>query len=337
MSLPNEKILQYLNEAHASEVGLARVLQSQIAMTSRGTYRNALEKHLGETRDHAERVRARMRELGDSGGVIQAGIGLAESVAAQALALGKAPLDVLRGHGGEEKVLKNAKDTAATEALEIATYTAIEELARAVGDDETARLAASIRADEQRMLDRVLKEIPKLTDAVVRAEVSGNGSYDITTTGAADAARATGRRTQAAAKRGGTKAARSARKAPGAARAAGAAKGTVAREQDLPIARYGSLNADEITTRLPELSQVDLAKIEAYERKTAGRATVLERIGTLRTSEPWAGYDDMTVDELRSRLAKADEAGARAARDYERAHKNRAGVLEATERELANA
>jgi ferritin-like metal-binding protein YciE len=53
-------------------------------------------------------------------------------------------------------VLKNAKDACASEALEIATYTAIECLAQRVGDDETARLAASIRADEERMLARIL-------------------------------------------------------------------------------------------------------------------------------------------------------------------------------------
>ena len=337
MSTPKQKILQYLNEAHASEVGLVRVLQSQIAMTPRGTYRNALEKHLDETRDHAERVRARIRDLGDSGGVLQAGKGLAETVASQALALGKTPIDLLRGSGGEEKVLKNAKDAASTEALEIATYTAIEQLATALGDDETARLAVSIRGDEQRMLDRILKEIPKLTTLVVRAEARGNGAYYVGETGAADATRAAGRKARSTAKRTGAKATRTARKAPGASRAAGAAKGAVAREQDLPIARYDSLNADEITARLPQLSQVELGTVEAYERKKDGRATVLERIGTLRTSEPFAGYDDMNVDELRTALAKADDSRARAAREYERAHKNRAGVLEAAERELATA
>ena len=337
MTQANEKVRQYLNEAHASETGLVRVLQSQIAMTPRGSYRTGLEKHLRETRDHAERLRARLRELGDGGGVLQAGIGIAETVAAQALALGKTPLDLLRGSGGEEKVLKNAKDAAATEALEIATYTAIEQLARSVGDEETARLAVSIRAEEQRMLDKILKEIPKLTEAVVRADVRGNGSYDIATTGAADAARAASRTTRAAAKRGGAKARRTARKAPGAARAEGVAKGAVAREQDLPIARYESLNADEIVKRLPELSQVELGKVEVYERGHDNRATVLDRISALRASEPWPGYDELTVDELRSALAKADERRARAAREYERAHKNRAGVIAATERELSNA
>jgi len=76
------------------------------------------------------------------------------------LALGKAPLDLIRGSGGEEKVLKNAKDTCATEAWEIATYTALERLARAAGDAETAELAMSIRGEEERMYDRVLREIP---------------------------------------------------------------------------------------------------------------------------------------------------------------------------------
>ena len=33
------------------------------------------------------------------------------------------------------------------------------------------------------MLERVLREIPKLAEAVVRAEVKGKPSYDITTTG----------------------------------------------------------------------------------------------------------------------------------------------------------
>jgi ferritin-like metal-binding protein YciE len=338
MSQRNQKILQYLNEAHASEVGLVRVLQSQIAMTPRGSYRTGLEKHLRETRDHADRLQARMRELGEGGGgVLQAGIGIAETVAAQALALGKTPLDLLRGSGGEEKVLKNAKDACATEALEIATYTAIEQLAQSVGDAETARLAKSIRADEQRMLDRILKEIPKLTEAVVRADVRGNGSYDIATTGAGETARAAGRTTRAAAQKSGAKAKRTARKAPGATRAEGTARGVVAREQDLPIAGYKGLTVEEILARLPDLSQVELGKVDAYERRNDNRSTVTDRISTLRTREPWAGYDELTVDELRSALAEADESRARAARDYERAHKNRAGVIEATERELANA
>jgi hypothetical protein len=271
-------------------------------------------------------------------------VGAAETVVGQALALGKTPLDLLRGSGGEEKVLKNAKDAAATEALEIATYTAIERLARSVGDETTAKLAASIRADEEKMLARILKEIPKLTEAVVGADVRGKGSYDVSKTGAGETARAatrtTKRTTKTAARKTSTatkRNARQARKVPGVARAEGAAKGAVASEGDLAIARYDKLTADEIVAKLSELSQIDLAKVDVYERKNQNRTTVLDRISSLRGNEPWAGYDELTVAEIQAVLSEGDEKRIKQVRTYERAHKNRAGVIEAAERETANA
>jgi ferritin-like metal-binding protein YciE len=330
MSTSDQKVMQYLNEAHATELALVRVLQSQIAMAPRGSYREGLERHLDETRDHAERVAARLEELGESGGGLLTGaVGVVETVIGQALALGKTPLDLLRGSGGEEKVLKNAKDACATEALEIATYTALERLAESIADDTTAQLAASIRADEERMLARILREIPKLTDAVVGADVRGEPSYRVTETGAADAVRDTA----TSAKR----TARQARKVPGVARAEGQVKGAVASEQDLAIGRYDALTADEIVGRLTELSQVDLAKVGAYERKHQNRSTVLGRIDSLQGSEPWPGYDELTADEVRAVLAEADEDRIKEVRAYERGHKNRAGVLKATERQAATA
>jgi ferritin-like metal-binding protein YciE len=328
-----QKIVQYLSEAHATEQALIRVLQAQIAMTPRGSYRSALETHLGETRDHATRVGRRLDALGAGSNPVMAVVGAVETVVGQALALGKAPLDLLRGSGGEEKVLKNAKDACATEALEIATYTAIERLAEDVGDDRTASLAASILADEEKMLARVLREIPKLTDAVVRAEIEGKPSYDIAETGAAEATEAAARKTTAAAKR----TARQARKVPGVARAEGEIKGAAASEGDLAIARYDSLTADEIGSRLTELSQIDIAKIDAYERRHQNRTTVLSRISSLRGNEPWPGYDELTAAEVQTALSEADDERVTRVRSYERAHKNRAGVLRATEREHSNA
>jgi ferritin-like metal-binding protein YciE len=340
MNKSQQKIVQYLNDAHASEQALIRVLQSQIAMTPRGSYRSGLETHLRETRDHAARVAGRLEALGQGSNPLMAVIGVAESVVGQALAFGKTPFDLLRGSGGEEKVLKNAKDACATEALEIATYTAIERMARSVGDDETAALAASIRADEEQMLERILREIPKLTDAVVGADVEGKSSYDVTTTGAADAVREAGAASKAAARKttaAGKRSARQARKVPGVARAEGQVKGAVASEDDLPIARYDALTADEIAAKLTGLSQIDLAKVDSYERKNQNRATVLSRISSLRGDEPWPGYDELTAAEVQAVLSEGDDERAEQVRSYERAHKNRAGVLKAAEREHSNA
>src|SRR3954452_25489419 len=173
MSSSQQKVLQYLNEAHAMEHAHTRELQAQIAMTPGGSYRTGLETHLADPRRHAERVGRRLEQLDPGSNPVMTALGAVGGAVGQVLALGKTPFNLLRGSGGEEKVLKNAKDACASEALEIATYTALEQLAKSVGDDETARLAASILADEEKMLKRVLRELPKLTDAVVRADIEG--------------------------------------------------------------------------------------------------------------------------------------------------------------------
>jgi ferritin-like metal-binding protein YciE len=337
MSRSEQKIVQYLNEAHANEVALVRVLQSQIAMAPRGTYRSALETHLGETRAHAVRVQTRLGELSSGGNPLQFLGGVAQTVAGQVLTLAKTPLDLVRGSGGEEKVLKNAKDACATEALEIATYTAIERLARSVGDEQTAKLAASIRADEQKMLDRIMRELPKLTAAVVGAAVEDDPSYEVTKTGAADATRAAGKTAAKTARKTGAKAkrgTRQARKVPGVAQAEGQAKGVVASQSDLAIAGYDKLTAEEIVALLSALSQIELAKVDSYERSHENRTTVLDRVSTLRGDEPWPGYDELTAAEVQTALGEADDDRLKTVRAYERAHKARAGVLDATERSI---
>ena len=340
MTKSEQKVVQYLNEAHATELGLTRVLQSQIAMTPRGTYRTGLESHLHETRDHADRVQHRLSEFGAGSSPIQVVVGAAEGALGQMLALAKTPLDLVRGSGGEEKVLKNAKDACATEALEIATYTALERLARSMGDDRTADLAASIRSDEERMLDRVLQEIPKLTDAVLGAEVEGNRTYDPSSTGAAETVREAGE-TAAKAARGATsrgkRGARKARKVPGVAQAEGQVKGAAASQDDLAISGYDGLTAEEVVDKLSELSQIELAKVDSYERRNQSRTTVLSKITSLRGNEPWPGYDELSVADIESVLGEGDDARAKEVRTYERTRKNRAGVLKAAERNLTNA
>jgi ferritin-like metal-binding protein YciE len=336
-----QKIVQYVNEAHGAELALVRQLQAQIAMTPRGQYRDGLETHLEETRRHAERLERRLAELGQGrNNPLQVGLGALESLVGQALALTKTPLDLVRGTGGEEKVLKNAKDSCAAEALEVATYTALARLARGAGDAKTERLAESILRDEQRMLDRLLKEIPRLTDVVARAEFDGAGSYDVSETGAADALREVGGTAKRTARKGTGQAKRTARqtrKVPGAARAEGTVKGAVASESDLAISNYDSLSANEVQDKLSELSQVDLAKLDAYERKNQSRSTITSRIDSLQADEPWPGYDELGVEEIRAVLNAGDDTRIQAVRNYERHHKNRAGVLQATERELSNA
>ena len=73
MNTAQQKLVQYLNEAHATEQALIRVLQSQIAMAPRGSYRSGLETHLRETRDHAARVGRRRQALGQGSNLLVRG------------------------------------------------------------------------------------------------------------------------------------------------------------------------------------------------------------------------------------------------------------------------
>ena len=189
-----QKTIQYLNEAHATEQALTRTLQAHIAMTPRGAYRTDLERHLRETKSHATALEQRLEELGESRSMVVAGVGALQSLVGQALALGKGPFDLLRGASAEEKLLKNAKDESATEALEIATYRALEHFARRTGDKKTARLAASIREDEERMLAVLQERVTTLVDNVVRSELKDEAVYDVSKTGAGEAVRRAARR-----------------------------------------------------------------------------------------------------------------------------------------------
>ena len=333
-----QKIVQYLNEAHGAELALVRQLQAQIAMTPKGQYRDGLETHLQETRRHAERLEGRLAELGQGNNPLQVGLGALESLVGQALALTKTPLDLVRGTGGEEKVLKNAKDSCAAEALEIATYTALARLARSAGDAKTERLAESILRDEQRMLDRLLKEIPRLTDAVARAEFDGNGSYDVTETGAADTLREVGGKAKRTIEGTGQK------RTP--ARPARSPEWRAPRARSRAPWRPNPTWRSRTTTRSartrsrrssPSSPRSTWPRSTPTSARTRTAPPSPSRIDSLQASEPWPGYDELGVEEIRAALSEGDDTRIEAVRGYERKHKNRAGVLQATERELSNA
>lgn len=162
----NVKLIQYLTEAYGKEKELETSLGAHIKIASRPAYKKRLQEHLKETKAHGRQVERRLKKLGGNG-VLKKQVGLTS----RGVAAAKGPLHAIRGTGDEEKQLKNAKTEYSEEHEEIATYTAIETLATELGDDETAKLAKSIRREEERMAAFLEKQIPILTKAVVKAEV----------------------------------------------------------------------------------------------------------------------------------------------------------------------
>ena len=186
----SDVLVQYLREARATETGLAQTLQVHIAATPPGDHRARLEQHLEETRAHEGKLASRIDELDEDGdplrqaldlvsGPVGYGLGIARGAARAMLSLVGMPLALLRGPepSAADRVLRNVRAESASEALEVATYTAIERLAEAAGDEQTARLAREIRADEERMLSYLQEAVVELSDRVAgRSQVAGRRS-----------------------------------------------------------------------------------------------------------------------------------------------------------------
>jgi ferritin-like metal-binding protein YciE len=199
------KLVQYLNEAYGKERHLEQALTAHITLTTKPNYRKRLEEHRRETKRHGDRVQRRIKQLGGSAETVplpgpdafteaaEAGMSLAQ----RAFAMARGPLHAVRGTSEPEKMLKNAKTEYSEEAEEIATYTAIEQLASKVGDKETAKLAKEIRREEERMANFLQKLIPQLVNDVAKAEIPpalrSNGTRRRTTSRRTSSARSTSR------------------------------------------------------------------------------------------------------------------------------------------------
>src|SRR5437764_2708602 len=170
------KLVQFLNEAHAKEAELEADLTAHISLTQKAPYKKRLQEHLKETRDHKRRVASRIKQLGGQAtrGVRAPGVPDAVGeLAGKGIAAVKGQVGVARAALTEqaETHLRNAREELREEWVEIGTYTAIEAFATEVGDRETARLAKSIRRDEQKTADYLERLIPTLVKEVVRAEI----------------------------------------------------------------------------------------------------------------------------------------------------------------------
>ena len=96
---------------------------------------------------------------------------------------------------------------------------------------------------------------------------------------------------------------------------------------NLPIAGYDQLDDKQVSDRLSQLSQEELAAVETHERAHENRPAVLEKLRYMLGSEPLPGYDALTTEQIAEALADAESETVRAVRDYERKFQHRGAVL----------
>lgn len=185
-------IVKYLNEAYGKEKQLETNLQALIGRAqNHKTLKKGLQDHLKVTKNQAREIERRIKALGGKaeagpdlpGPDAVAGAGAAATnLANRALAAAKGPVQMLRGTGEADNMLRNVRDAFWNEAEEIGHYNVIEQVATKLNDRETVSLAKRFRREEERMQKFLERQIKSLVGEVVKQEVpaserrSSNGS-----------------------------------------------------------------------------------------------------------------------------------------------------------------
>jgi ferritin-like metal-binding protein YciE len=134
------QLINHLDEAHALEQTVMRMLDGLIQSADDPELIDRLEHHKLETQQHESIMRGRLEAHGAQPSMVRQAAGMLE-------ALLKMPLDLVRG----ERTGRGARDAYTTEHLEIASYELLRRVADRAGDEETARACRDILEQERAM------------------------------------------------------------------------------------------------------------------------------------------------------------------------------------------
>jgi ferritin-like metal-binding protein YciE len=140
------ELVNHIDEAHALEQTVLRMLDGLIQSADDPELIDRLEHHKLETQQHESLMRGRLEAHGATPSMVRQAAGMLEAVL-------KMPLDLVRG----ERTGRGARDAYTTEHLEIASYELLRRVAERAGDEETARACRDI-LDEERAMAAFVEE-----------------------------------------------------------------------------------------------------------------------------------------------------------------------------------
>jgi ferritin-like metal-binding protein YciE len=136
-----EKLADYVEDAHAMEQNDLKMIDSIISTTDDPQVKEMLQSHKRETEEHERRLRERLDAMGRD-----------TSARKQAQAVGAA---LLKGVGDQARLARTPATATPQSTWRIAAYQLLERLAEKAGDTETAEVARQNRADEEEMARRI--------------------------------------------------------------------------------------------------------------------------------------------------------------------------------------
>jgi ferritin-like metal-binding protein YciE len=148
--MPSTTLISWLNDAYAMEMGLIPILENHAADARDDPAAKArIERHVVETRQHAERLQRCIETLGGRVSVVKATV---SAVMGGVESLATAPF--------RDEIVKNTLMDYASEHFEIACYHALIAAARDGGHEEVVRSCEKNLADETSMADWLRGQIP---------------------------------------------------------------------------------------------------------------------------------------------------------------------------------
>ena len=154
----DEQLVKYLADVHSIELQALAQMRAAPKIAGDERLRQAFEQHLVETEDQERRVRERLEALGAKPSKLKDAAGTAGGWAMVAFAPSQ-----------PDTPGKLTMHAYSYEHMELAAYELLRRLAERAGDEETARMAADIGAEEQRMAERLEQSF----DAAVEASLAG--------------------------------------------------------------------------------------------------------------------------------------------------------------------
>jgi UDP-glucose 4-epimerase len=150
----DEQIVKYLADVHSIELQALEQLRAAPKIAGDERLSQAFEEHLVETEDQERRVRERLEALGGEPSKLKDAAGRAGGWAMVAFAASQPDTPV-----------KLTMHAYSYEHMEFAAYELLKRLAERNGDEETARMAAGIAAEEGRMAERLEQSFDTAVEA----------------------------------------------------------------------------------------------------------------------------------------------------------------------------
>jgi ferritin-like metal-binding protein YciE/nucleoside-diphosphate-sugar epimerase len=153
----DEQLVKYLTDVHSIEQQALAQLRAAPKIAGDERISQAFEQHLVETEDQERRVRERLQALGGEPSKLKDAAGAAGGWGMVAFAASQ-----------PDTPGKLVMHAFSYEHMELAAYELLKRLAERAGDEETARMAAAIAAEEARMAERLEQSF----DAAVEASLA---------------------------------------------------------------------------------------------------------------------------------------------------------------------